>query len=457
MARTDVGRGRSAELLMLGFSVLLTLFGYASVDLAAKGELPGDLIEYAIGLVAMAAISSVVTRRFAPHADPLILPLAIGLSGLGLILIHRLDLAKHTKHPVMEASTQLLWDGVGVVVCLAIVIFLKDYRHLQRYTYVTVAGALALLVAPAFSGADTLGAKRWIQLGFASFQPGEFVRIAMAVFFAGYLTVHKDALALASRRVLGFYLPRGRQFGPIAVVWVISLFVLIFERDLGTALIFFGLFVIVLYVATERGSWVISGLLMFAIGAVVVASFEPHVHGRVAAWMHPFAVFDHPSGQAGSDQLAKALFGFGSGGVLGTGLGNGRPDLIGFAANSDFILTSVGEELGLAGMMAVLLMYALLVERGLRSALDARDAFGKLLATGLAGALALQVFVVAGGVTGLIPLTGKALPFLSKGGSSQVGNWILIGLLLKISDFARRPDPAPSVGIDDQATQLIRS
>ncbi|MEU7044863.1 FtsW/RodA/SpoVE family cell cycle protein [Streptomyces varsoviensis] len=455
--RPEGGRGRRAELMMLALAVLLTLFGYASVGLATEGKLPAELPAYALGMTVMALGAHWAVRRFAPYADPLILPIAVVLSGLGLILIHRLDLAfalSSPKRAVTVAPTQLVWSAIGMAVCVAVLIFLKDHRHLQRYTYISITAALVLLIAPVFFGADTLGAKRWITLGALSFQPGEFVRIVIAVFFAGYLTMHKDALALASRRVLGFSLPRGRQFGPIAAVWLLSLLVLIFERDLGTSLIFFGLFVIMLYMATERTSWVVTGLLMFAVGATVVGSMEPHVHGRISAWLHPFAALNDPG--AGSDQLAKALFGFGSGGILGTGLGSGRPDLIGFAARSDFILTSVGEELGLAGMTAVFLLYALLVERGLRAALDARDSFGKLLAAGLASALALQVFVVSGGVTGLIPLTGKALPFLAQGGSSQVANWILIALLLKISDAARRPAPEPAVDLDEQATQLIR-
>ncbi|WP_438828389.1 FtsW/RodA/SpoVE family cell cycle protein [Streptomyces hesseae] len=443
---------------MLGFAVLLTVFGYASVGLAVDGHVPEALPGYALGLSAAAAVAHAVVRVFAPYADPLILPIAIGLSGLGLVLIHRLDISYALRwHSEPFEGNQLLWSGVGLAVCLGVVALLKDHRLLQRYTYIMVFAALVLLMAPAFFGADAYGAKRWIKLGALSFQPGEFVKIAIAVFFAGYLTVHKDALALAGRRVMGFQLPSGRQFGPIAGVWVLSLLVLIFERDLGTSLIFFGLFVIMLYVATERTSWVLTGLLMFAVGAVVVASFEPHVHGRVAAWLHPMDYYKvpRPPGIV-SDQAAQALFSFGSGGVLGTGLGRGHSDLIKFAGRSDFILTTVGEELGLVGMMALFLLFALLIERGLRTALDSRDPFGKLLATGLSGALALQVFVVSGGVMGLIPLTGKALPFLASGGSSQVATWILIALLLRISDSARRPDPGAAAGADDQATQLIR-
>nr|WP_312018574.1 FtsW/RodA/SpoVE family cell cycle protein [Streptomyces sp. I05A-00742] len=452
-------QARATELRLLALAVFLTLSGYVCVGLAIEERVPGDLIRYAVGLSAAAGVGNAMTRRFAPYADPLILPIAAALSGLGLVLLHRLDISYAIRHHADPVEPdQLMWSAIGLAVCVAVPALLKDHRHLQRYMYVMIFGALVLLMAPAFFGEDTHGAKRWIRLGSLSFQPGEFVKIGIAVFFAGYLTQHKDALALSSRRVLGFHLPRGRQFGPIAAVWLLSLLVLIFERDLGTSLIFFGLFVMVLYAATERGSWVVTGLLMFAVGAAVVGSFERHVQARVFAWLHPMAFWDIPRPpEIKSDQSAQALFGFGSGGVLGTGLGNGHSDLIGFAGRSDFILTTIGEELGLAGLMAVLLLYALLVARGFRAALGARDAFGTLLATGLSGALALQVFVVAGGVTGLIPLTGKALPFLASGGSSQVATWVLVGLLLKISDAARRPAPEPAGGVDEQATQLIRS
>ena len=279
------------------------------------------------------------------------------------------------------------------------------------------------------------------------------MKIILAIFFSGYLMVKRDALALASRRFMGMYLPRGRDLGPILVVWAMSILILVFETDLGTSLLFFGLFVIMLYVATERTSWIVFGLLMSAVGAVGVASFESHVKQRVNAWMDPFACYK-TSGAC--EQIGNAIMSFGSGGTLGTGLGQGNSDLIGFAANADFILSTVGEELGLAGMMALLLIYGLIVERGVRTALAARDPFGKLLAIGLSGAFALQVFVVAGGVMGLIPLTGMTMPFLAQGGSSVIANWALIGILIRISDTARRPAPAPAPSPDAEMTQVVR-
>ncbi|MEU8686366.1 FtsW/RodA/SpoVE family cell cycle protein [Streptomyces sp. NPDC048611] len=433
---------RRTEARLLALVVLIAVFGHAYTGLSMEGRLSAGLAGFAAGMALMALVPHLVLRRFAPRADPLILPLATLLSGIGLVLLHRLDLT-YAKSPRLKiaaaADGQLVWTAIGVAVCVVILLVLRDHRILQRYIYLTMVIALVLLMAPAFFGADMYGAKRWILLGPLSLQPGEFVKIMISVFFAGYLTVNRDALALAGRRVLGMQLPPGRQLAPIFTIWAISLLVLIFERDLGTSLIFFGVFVIMLYMATDRTSWVVCGLLMATVGAAVVGSLEPHVHGRVTAWLDPMRAFTR-AGHAEhmSDQLAQALLSFGSGGISGSGLGQGHPELIGFAGNSDFILTTVGEELGLAGVMAVIMLYVLLAQRGLRVGLSARDPFSKLLAVGLSGALLLQVFVVSGGVTGLIPLTGKALPFLAKGGSSLVANWVMVALLLRISDHAQR-------------------
>lgn len=436
------GRRRRSEALLLAFAVLISCFGYVSTGLSLDGAVPEGFGGFAVSMAALALVPHLAVRRYAPYADPLILPLATLLSGLGLVLLYRLDPAYRAAYESdPTAPGQLMWSVIGVAGCVGVLLVLRDHRRLQRYIYVLMAVALVLLMAPAFFPGDTYGAKRWILLGPLSLQPGEFVKTMIAVFFAGYLVTHRDALALTGRRVLGVRLPPGRQLGPILGVWALSLLVLIFERDLGTSLIFFGLFVVMLYTATERLSWVLVGLSMAVVGAGVVGSTEPHVKGRIVAWQQPFAVYlpkDRQPPGTGSDQLAQALFGFGSGGVTGTGLGRGHPELIGFAGRSDFILTTVGEELGLAGTMAVILLYALLVQRGLSMALRSHDRFGKLLAVGLAAALALQVFVVAGGVMGLIPLTGKALPFLAKGGSSLVANWLMVALLIRISDGAGR-------------------
>ncbi|MBQ0827622.1 FtsW/RodA/SpoVE family cell cycle protein [Streptomyces tagetis] len=457
---------RNTELALLAFAVVIPVFAYANVGLAQHGEVPTGLLSYGLGLGLLAGVGHLVVRKFAPFADPLLLPLATLLNGLGLVAIWRLDqseLLQSIHQAGNAAPRQLMYTAMGIALFVVVMVFLKDHRVLQRYTYISMAGALVLLLLPLVPGLglDVYGAKIWIQIGSFSIQPGEFAKIVLAIFFAGYLMVKRDALALASRRFMGLYLPRGRDLGPILVVWAISILILVFETDLGTSLLFFGMFVIMLYVATERTSWIVFGLLMSAVGAVGVASFEPHIQTRVQAWLDPMREYQlsrsgATDGMVHSEQAMQALWAFGSGGTLGTGWGQGHSELIRFAANSDFILATFGEELGLAGIMALLLLYALIVERGVRTALAARDPFGKLLAIGLSGAFALQVFVVAGGVMGLIPLTGMTMPFLAYGGSSVIANWALIGILLRISDTARRPAPAPAANPDAEMTQVVR-
>ncbi|AZM54369.1 cell division protein FtsW [Streptomyces sp. WAC 01529] len=449
---------RNTELALLAFAVVIPLFAYMNVGLALTGELPTGMLGYGMGLGLLAGVGHIVVRKFAAYADPLLLPLATLLNGLGLVIIWRLDQSEklqQRKNFVEAAPNQLMYSAIGVALFVGVLLLLKDHRVLQRYTYISMVGALVLLLLPLVPGLgmNVFGAKIWIRVGGFSIQPGEFAKIVIAIFFAGYLMVKRDALALASRRFMGLYLPRGRDLGPIIVVWAMSILILVFETDLGTSLLFFGMFVVMLYVATERTSWIVFGLLMSAVGAVSVASFEPHVQQRVDAWLNPFS---DSVIQNNSDQIAQSLMAFGSGGVLGTGLGQGHSDLIGFAANSDFILATFGEEMGLAGVMAILLIYGLIVERGVRTALAARDPFGKLLAIGLSGAFAIQVFVVAGGVMGLIPLTGMTMPFLAYGGSSVIANWALVGILLRISDTARRPAPSPAPNPDAEMTQVVR-
>ncbi|MFJ9980348.1 FtsW/RodA/SpoVE family cell cycle protein [Streptomyces cyaneofuscatus] len=455
----DAPSRRNTELMMLVFAIAISVFAYANVGLALDGSLPSGMFGYGAGLILLGGVAHLVVRKFAPYADPLLLPLATLLNGLGLVLIWRLDQSPRLIQRAEQAygayspdaPKQLLYSAIGVAFFVAVLMILKDHRILQRYTYISMVGALILLILPMFFPAVN-GAKIWISLGPFSIQPGEFAKILIAVFFSGYLMVKRDALALASRRFMGIYLPRGRDLGPIITIWALSILILVFETDLGTSLLFFGMFVVMLYVATERTSWIVFGLLMSAVGAVGVASFESHVQQRVSAWLDPFSA----ETWAQSEQLAQSLMAFASGGTLGTGLGQGHSDLILFAANADFILSTVGEELGLAGMMAVLLVYALIVERGVRTSLAARDPFGKLLAIGLSGAFAIQIFVVAGGVMGLIPLSGMTMPFLAYGGSSVLANWALIAILIRISDTARRPAPTPSPSTDAEMTQVVR-
>ncbi|MGR3869803.1 FtsW/RodA/SpoVE family cell cycle protein [Streptomyces graminifolii] len=424
-------RRRGIELTLIVVAVLLSVYGYCAVGLAKNGTVPPGAAGYGAGLGVLALVAHVAVRLRAPYADPLLLPIGVLLNGLGLVLIYRLDLETPGDR---AAPTQLVWSTLGVTLFIVVVLTLRDHRVLQRYAYVCVAAALALLTLPVFFPAVN-GARIWIRIAGFSIQPGEFAKVLLAVFFAAYLAANRNALAYAGRRLWRLQLPTGRVLGPVVAIWLLSVGVLILERDLGTSLLFFGLFVTLLYVATGRTGWIAVGLLLAALGAVAVGRFEPHVHSRVQDWLHPFASIDAGHGP---NQLAQSLFAFAAGGMLGTGLGLGHSILIGFAAKSDFILATAGEELGLAGLSAIFILYGLLVERGYRAGLALRDPFGRLLAVGLASIVALQVFVIAGGVTGLIPLTGMAMPFLAQGGSSVVTNWAIVALLIRLSDSSRR-------------------
>ncbi|MCD7439261.1 FtsW/RodA/SpoVE family cell cycle protein [Streptomyces lincolnensis] len=423
-------RRRGVELALIVLAVLLSVYGYCAVGFARNGTVPPGAAGYGAGLGVLALMAHLAVRWRAPYGDPLLLPIGVLLNGLGLVLIYRLDLETPGDR---AAPTQLVWSTLGVTLFIVVVLLLRDHRVLQRYSYVCVVAALVLLTLPIFFPAVN-GARIWIRIAGFSIQPGEFAKVLLAVFFAAYLAANRNALAYAGRRLWRLQLPTGRVLGPIVSIWLLSVGVLILERDLGTSLLFFGLFVVLLYVATGRTGWIAVGLLLASLGAVAVGWLEPHVHSRVEDWLHPFASIE--AGQ-GPNQLAQSLFAFATGGVLGTGLGLGHSVLIGFAVKSDFILATAGEELGLAGLSAIFLLYGLLVERGYRAGLSLRDPFGRLLAVGLASIVALQVFVIAGGVTGLIPLTGMAMPFLAQGGSSVVTNWAIVALLIRISDSAR--------------------
>jgi cell division protein FtsW (lipid II flippase) len=341
-----------------------------------------------------------------------------------------------------------------LVLFAAVLLVVRDHRLLSRYAYILMLVGLVLLAIPAVlpaSISEVYGAKLWIRVAGFSIQPGEFAKICLVVFFAAYLVDKREVLALASRKVMGLEFPRGRDLGPVLVVWVVSILVLVFERDLGSSLLMFGIFVVMLYVATERASWVVIGLLLFAGGATLAYRAFGHVQDRVDTWLDPFAYYD-----GSGYQVAQSLFGLGTGGLFGAGLGGGRPDAVPIA-KSDFIGSAIGEELGLFGFVAVIIVYLILVERGLRTSLIVREPFGKLLAAGLSFAVAWQLFVVLGGVTGLLPLTGLTTPFLAYGGSSLVANFGLVALLVRISDAARRP-AAPHVApqrLTDAPTEVV--
>ncbi|MCW0212033.1 MAG: FtsW/RodA/SpoVE family cell cycle protein [Pseudonocardia sp.] len=456
--------GRGIELVLLAFAAVMTTAALVLVEANQEQQLTSSLVYVGLAYLALFGIAHLAVRKWAPYADPLILPSVALLNGLGLVMIHRLDLADAdraallgSEAPAALITRQVAWTTVGLALFIAVLWFVKDHRTLSRYTYTAGFAGLILLALPGLlpsSISEVNGAKIWLRLGIFSIQPGEFAKLLLIVFFAGFLVQKRDLFSTAGRRFLGMELPRARDLAPLLVAWGLSVGVLVVERDLGTSLLFFGILLVLLYAATERVSWMIIGLLFFAGGATIAYQLFGHVRVRVQVWLDPFADFDNRGYQIG-----QALFGLGTGGVGGTGLGAGRPDLVPFA-ESDFMLSTLGEELGLIGLAAILVVYLVMITRGLRSALAVRDSFGKLLATGMSFVIALQTFVVIGGASKLIPLTGLTLPFLSYGGSSLVANYALVALLLRISNAARAPltrrPAAPQAPIAEASTEFVQ-
>ncbi len=435
---------RNAELGLLVFALIIGMFAYANVDLALLGELPANFLAVGAVFTLLLGGAHLAVRYLAPYADPFLLPAAALLNLLGLAMIRRLDLADQLRADRAEIGTpspdvipQVTWTALALILFVVILFVVHDHRRLQKYTYTCMVLGVLLLLSPLLPGLGTTvnGANLWIRLGPLSFQPSELAKILLTIFFAGYLVVTRDSLALVRRKFLGLGIPRGRDLGPILVAWGISMAVLIFQRDLGTALMFFGLFVVLLYVATGRRSWLVIGGGLFVIGAVLGYFAFGHVRLRVQIWLDTWS-YANDQGY----QIAQSLFGLANGGLLGSGLGAGYPQFVPYA-KTDFITAALGEELGVTGFMAILAIYGIIIERSLRTAVAVRDPFGKLLAVGFATVIGLQLFVVIGGVTRLIPLTGLTTPFLSYGGSALVANWIMIALLMRISDRARRPLP----------------
>ncbi|WP_167193076.1 FtsW/RodA/SpoVE family cell cycle protein [Brevibacterium pigmentatum] len=429
---------RLAELGLLILAIAVATSAYALVGLGVEDTIPANVYGYAAWLAALGVILHIIVWIKAKYADPVLVPIAVLLNGLGLAMIYRVDLGRDEY--LGSAMTQLVWMSLGVGLAIVVIFVVRDHRWLRRYTYVSGFAALVFLLLPLIPGIGKTinGARIWIGVGPLSFQPGEIAKILLAIFFAGYLVTYKDQLVAAGPKILGIRFPRLRDFGPIVVAWVASVGVLVFERDLGTSLLFFGLFVAMLYVATSKVSWIILGLGFFSAGAVAATFLFSHVGQRVSGWLNALTAEEYNKTPGGSYQLVQGLFGMSNGGLIGTGFGEGRPNMVPYA-ESDFIYASFGEEIGLAGLFVILLCYLFIFQRGIRTAQQLRDGFGTLLATGLSFTIALQVFVVVGGVTRLIPLTGLTTPFLAQGGSSLIANWMIIALLLRISDNARRP------------------
>jgi len=454
--------GRGSELLLLAYALGIVLLLSVAIEAAVQRDITSDAAVFPAVLAVLFLAAHLVVRRWAPYADPVILPCVALLNGLGVIFIRRLDLGELEPGERVKASLlvgdgykQLIWTLVALVLFAVVLLVVRDHRRLSVYAYTLGLIGIVLVALPALLPAaysEVNGAKIWIRFGGFSLQPGEFAKLALMVFFASYFVAKRDVLSLASRRVIAIDLPRGRDLGPVLVAWLASLLVLVFEGDLGTSLMYFGIFVVMLYVATERTSWLLIGLGLFVAGAVAAWQLTSRVQLRVNIWLDPFADADDQG-----YQLVQSLFGLGTGGLFGTGPGAGQPQYVPFA-NTDFITATIGEETGLFGLTGVLVLYALVVQRGMRASLDIRDSFGKLLAGGLAFSLGLQVFVIVGGVSKLIPLTGLTTPFLSYGGSSLVANWCLVALLLRISDAGRRPATAAAqpVQLRSAPTEVVR-
>lgn len=441
---------RFTELIFTVLAVAFTPFSMWLVDPEAvsRGDTTWILATAVLGGGAL--LLHIVMHLRARYADPFILPTVVTLNGIGLVMIYRIDLTTTAN----AGAAQIMWTGVAMVAAAITLFFLKDHRVLRKITYISLAASLLLLLLPLlpFVGQEINGARIWISIGGRTFQPGEIAKITLAIFFAGYLSTHRDLILLAGRKVGPVRLPRFRDLAPMFVAWLISIGVLVFQSDLGSAILFFGLFLSMLYLATGRTTWVALGLIFVAVGGVLAYHFISHVHYRIYAWVHAFdpEVYNQPYG--GSGQVIQGLFGLASGGLFGRGWGNGRPDLVAYS-NSDMIITSLGEELGLLGLGAILMLFLILVTRGFRAALGTPDVFGKLLAAGLSLVMILQLLVVIGGVTRLIPLTGLTTPFMSAGGSSLLANWVIVALLLAISHSARAPHVIESY--DDDGADSI--
>jgi cell division protein FtsW (lipid II flippase) len=460
-------RRRSTELWMMLFAVGVVLFAFLNVVGSLKDQHLSSVFEYMVAFLGIVLVAHLAIRFWAPYADPLLLPIATVLNGLGIVMIYRLNQVGRDGNPGnggpittlsrSATTTQIVYSVLGVIVLVVFLKFIKDIKVLQPYIYVLGLAGLILIALPALlpasiSGVAGTGAKIQISIGGFSFQPEEFGKLLLAASFAGYLVVNGKKLSLLTEKWWIFSLPRRRDLGPILVVWALSMLLLIFEGDIGTSAVFMGLFVAMLYISTGRRSWAVLGFLMFIVGAVVAGTLVSHVHQRFTAWLDPFSNANLVQPPQPSYQLVQGLYGMGNGGLLGKGLGGGQPFWTPLV-QSDLIFTAFGEELGLAGVMALLLLYGLFVQRGLRTAMLVKDEYSKLLASGLSFMFALQVFVILGGVTRLIPLTGITTPFLSQGGSSLIASWLLVAVLARLSDAARRPAPKPIQ--DEGMTQVV--
>jgi peptidoglycan glycosyltransferase len=421
--RSPVARRRRSRELGLGLmAVVVISAGYVLLLLADRPDIPADLWLILGAMLGLYLVAHLAVRRFAPRADPTLLPIAALLNGLGFVTISRLDRDL--------ARVQAVWTAVGVAAFVVTLVLVRHVRVLERYKYTFLllgVGALLLPLVPGV-GREINGARLWVRAGPINIQPGEAAKVLLVVFFAAYLVDKRELLASGTRRVGRLALPDPKHLGPLLLAWGFSILVMVRQKDLGSSLLFFAVFAAMLYIATERSSYMLVALGMFLAGAYVAYQLFAHVSERVTSWIDPWS-----KAQTSGFQLVQSLFALGTGGFAGTGLGLGSPQKIP-NASTDFVLSAIGEELGLLGTVAVCMLFLLLIGSGFRIAIQADRPFSKLFAAGLTTIIGVQTFVIIGGVIRVIPLTGVTLPFISYGGSSLISNFVLIALLLRISD-----------------------
>jgi len=419
---------RNTELGLIVLGTLVTVGAYLLASLAEDASIPANIGPFLGIVLGLQLVAHLAIRRLAPDADGTLIPIAGLLNGLGYVFIVRIDEAK--ADPQNLAGLQSAWAAVGVAAFVGTLLVVRRVRDLERYRWTIGFAGIGLLLLPLVPGIGKTinGAKIWVGIGPISFQPGEFAKILLALFFASYLVEKRELLAVSSRRLGPIPLPDPKHLGPVLLAWGASLVVMISQKDLGSSLLFFALFVALLWVATERATYLVVGLMLFAGGAVFAHSQFPHVQDRVAIWLDPW---EDPKDDG--FQIVEAQFAFSSGGVTGTGINLGSPTRIPYA-ETDFIFAAIGEELGLLGATAVLLAFLLIIGAGLRIALRTEVPFERLLATGLTVLIGVQSFIIIAGVIRVLPLTGVTLPFVSYGGSSLISNYVLLALLLRISD-----------------------
>ena len=413
---------RNAELGLMILAAVLTVGAYLLASLGRTSSLPADVGPFLGVVIGLLIIAHVATRRLAPNADGTLLPLAALLNGLGYVFIARLD------HKL--AGLQAMWTALGVAAFIGTLLVVRRTRDLERYRYTFALIGIGLLLMPLLPvvGRNINGARLWVRVGTVSFQPGEFAKVTLCIFLASYLVEKRELLSIGTRRIGGMVVPDFKYFGPILLAWGFSMVVLVAERDLGSSVMFFALFLAMLWVATARSAYLLIGGVMFAVGSLGAVESFAHVHERISIWLNPW-----PVANGNGFQTIQALFALAAGGIFGTGLALGSPQRIPAVA-TDFIFAAVGEELGLLGTAAIIVAFLLIVGTGFRIALRADSPFEKLLATGLTTIIGIQAFIIIGGVTRLVPLTGITLPFVSYGGSSLLANYVLLALLLRVSD-----------------------